>query len=198
MLPHSIAMADGTHSTVTFFPSKWQAPTIVCSPAMGVNAGFYQPLAEALQGRALNVFTADLRGLGASLVPVRRGYSPGNRLGFGGISARTVIRDWARNPWTGNYRVAKSREDFEDRLNPMDNPVLALAFEGDGFAPLAAVRNLCRKMRQAKLRLVHLDQAAMNGRGLNHFGWVKHAAPAVGNICDWIASHSMAVGKKGS
>jgi hypothetical protein len=77
-------------------------------------------------------------------------------------------------------------------------PFLALAFERDGFAPLAVVRNLCRKMRQAKVRLVHLDQAAMNGRGFDHFGWVKHAAPVVDNICDWIACHPMTAGKKGS
>ena len=282
---HSIRMADGTRSVASFFAADQTSPLVICLPAMGVRAAFYQPVAEALQQRGLNVLTADLRGLGTSSVQVQRGvdfgyhemlsydwpavvqtarrlrpasrlylmghslggqlsalylslepraadglilvascsvhytgwpfprnlgilagtglacclasglgYFPGHRLGFGGMAARTVIRDWARNAWTGDYRLAHSSIDFEKRLAHMPKPVLALAFKGDGFAPLAAVRNLCRKMPRAPQRLVELNRTATNGRGLDHFGWVKHAAPVVDCICDWIASRSAAAG----
>jgi predicted alpha/beta hydrolase len=46
---------------------------IVCTPAMGVPARFYEPLAQELAERGLSAVTSELRGIGSSSVRVRRG-----------------------------------------------------------------------------------------------------------------------------
>ena len=66
-------MRDGTRSALTVFALDAAAPVAVCTPAMGVRAAFYEPLAYNLCANGLNVVTADLRGLGESSVRVGRG-----------------------------------------------------------------------------------------------------------------------------
>ncbi len=68
-----IRMGDGTRSAITVFRRDPAAPVVICAPAMGVRAVFYEPLAFNLCTHGLNVVTADLRGLGASCVKVGRG-----------------------------------------------------------------------------------------------------------------------------
>ncbi len=68
-----IRMGDGTQSAITVFACDAAAPVIICTPAMGVRAAFYEPLALNLCARGLNAVTVDLRGLGASSVKVGRG-----------------------------------------------------------------------------------------------------------------------------
>jgi predicted alpha/beta hydrolase len=66
-------MGDGTRSAMTTYTYAAGAPVVVCMPAMGVRAAFYEPLALNLARRGINAVTADLRGLGASAVRVGRG-----------------------------------------------------------------------------------------------------------------------------
>lgn len=68
-----LRMGDGTQSAVTVFTCDAAAPVVVCMPAMGVRAAFYEPLAHNLCRQGLNAVTADLRGQGASSVQVKRG-----------------------------------------------------------------------------------------------------------------------------
>ena len=68
-----LRMGDGTRSAITIFTHDAAAPVVICTPAMGVRASFYEPLALNLCARGLNVVTADLRGMGASSVKVGRG-----------------------------------------------------------------------------------------------------------------------------
>lgn len=68
-----IQMEDGTRSAITIFTCDDAAPVVVCTPAMGVRAAFYEPLALNLCRNGLNVVTTDLRGLGESSVRVGRG-----------------------------------------------------------------------------------------------------------------------------
>ena len=68
-----IRMGDGTRSAISVFACDAAAPVVICTPAMGVRAAFYEPLALNLCANGLNVVTADLRGLGKSSVRVGRG-----------------------------------------------------------------------------------------------------------------------------
>ncbi|WP_426416714.1 alpha/beta fold hydrolase [Aestuariirhabdus sp. LZHN29] len=69
-----IITADGSENTLTLYRSdgEAQAPVVLCMPAMGVAADYYQPLAEALCAAGLHAATADLRGIGASSVRASR------------------------------------------------------------------------------------------------------------------------------
>ena len=78
---------DGVSSKITVFPA-WdkRVPTVICMPAMGVRARFYEPLARNFVKKGLNVVTADLRGHGES------GIRPGRTSDFG--YGDMVVYDW--------------------------------------------------------------------------------------------------------
>ncbi len=68
-----ITMEDNTHTQVTLFCSKESSsPIVICMPAMGVPAKYYEPLALNLVERGFNVITADLRGIGFSSIRASR------------------------------------------------------------------------------------------------------------------------------
>lgn len=78
---------DGASSKITVFPAlDERAPTIICMPAMGVKASFYEPLAHNFVKKGLNVVTADLRGHGDS------GIRPSRTSDFG--YGDMVVYDW--------------------------------------------------------------------------------------------------------
>ena len=67
----SIQLADGPATTLSVFqPADFsdETPCIVCLPALGVKASFYQPLAEAFTDAGFGALTADFRGIGASTI----------------------------------------------------------------------------------------------------------------------------------
>lgn len=67
---------DGVESDAALFIREPAAPVraiIVCTPAMGVPARFYEPLAQELADRGLCAVTSELRGIGSSSIRVRRG-----------------------------------------------------------------------------------------------------------------------------
>ncbi len=65
---HTIRTKDGFESQISLFrqPEETQQPVLVCMPAMGVKASFYEPLALSIANKGLNVVTAELRGIGTS------------------------------------------------------------------------------------------------------------------------------------
>lgn len=74
----NVFAGDGAAMAITAYAcSDATAPVVVCMPAMGVEATFYQPLAEALVNNRLHVVTADLRGHGLHSVRAGRGKSFG-------------------------------------------------------------------------------------------------------------------------
>jgi predicted alpha/beta hydrolase len=74
-----IAAFDGVASKITVFTKDHAplAPVLVCMPAMGVPARYYEPLAEPIVKEGWRFVTADLRGVGLSSIRVRRGVSFG-------------------------------------------------------------------------------------------------------------------------
>jgi predicted alpha/beta hydrolase len=67
---------DGVESEAALFVPERGQPAqaiIVCTPAMGVPARFYEPLAQGLADHGLCAVTSELRGIGSSSVRVRRG-----------------------------------------------------------------------------------------------------------------------------
>ena len=65
-----VRTADGAENSITLFADDPdpRAPVVVCWPAMGVSARYYETLADALAKSGLNAVTADLRGVGHSSV----------------------------------------------------------------------------------------------------------------------------------
>jgi len=93
---------DGVSSKITVFPAlDLRAPTIICMPAMGVKARFYEPLAYDFVKKGLNVVTADLRGHGDS------GIRPNRTSDFG--YGDMVVYDWPSI-------IDQTRNHFPDSL----------------------------------------------------------------------------------
>lgn len=86
-----VRAADGTELEVRMFlqdePRRGSAPVVLCAPAMGVAATYYDPFALELHERGLNVVTYDLRGHGSSSVRAERGV----RFGYYDM----ITLDWA-------------------------------------------------------------------------------------------------------
>jgi len=71
-----IRAEDGAESEAALFVPERGQPAkavVVCTPAMGVPARFYEPLAQELAERGLGAVIAELRGIASSSVRVRRG-----------------------------------------------------------------------------------------------------------------------------
>ncbi|RRJ84330.1 alpha/beta fold hydrolase [Aestuariirhabdus litorea] len=69
-----VTTADGVGNRLRLFRSDAPpaTPVVLCMPAMGVKADYYQPLANAFRQAGLHAATADLRGVGASSVRASR------------------------------------------------------------------------------------------------------------------------------
>jgi len=77
----AITAQDGAASKITVFTADPapSAPVLICMPALGVAAKFYEALASPILHEGWRFVTADLRGNGLSAVRVRRGVSFGYR-----------------------------------------------------------------------------------------------------------------------
>jgi len=76
-----VVAQDGVASKITAFTGAHgpSAPVLICMPAMGVAAKYYEPLAGKILQEGWRFVTADLRGNGLSTLRVRRGISFGYR-----------------------------------------------------------------------------------------------------------------------
>ncbi len=122
----------------------------------------------------------------AYLISKVAGYFPGRLFGFGGREARGVIGDWSRQALTGKYRPAGERRDVEKLLGLLNAKVLAFSIEGDIFAPVKAVENICAKLPGSHIRHEHVVAGDYGIRSLNHFNWVYQPEPFIGIIDNWI------------
>jgi predicted alpha/beta hydrolase len=70
---------DGARSSITVFAGDFSlaSPVLICMPAMGVTAKFYEPLALPVLKEGWHLVTADLRGNGLSSVRASREVSFG-------------------------------------------------------------------------------------------------------------------------
>jgi predicted alpha/beta hydrolase len=119
------------------------------------------------------------------------GYFPGRKLGFGGIEARQVMRDWANEALTGRYRIANSSHNFETLLGKMKTPVLAINFDNDFFAPKKAADYLLRKLGSAPLTQWYLSEDDLGPKRVGHFQWARNPEPLATKIDEWIRDISL-------
>lgn len=122
---------------------------------------------------------------GYDVVARTLGYFPGQRLGFGGTEAATVMRDWAHNARTGEYAPQGTSFDYEGRLRDVTCPILGLTIEGDNWAPPAALRHLLDKMPSASVtqRMVGPDP----DHKLDHFRWARYPNVVTTAVDEWLA-----------
>ncbi len=101
-----------------------------------------------------------------------RGRLNGRRLGFGGMEARSLIRDWARVGLSGRYAAAGLDVDIEAALSRLAIPTHSVLFAKDWLAPRDSLVGLTSKLARAQSKTIGLNAAQLGTRA-DHFAWMK-------------------------
>jgi len=127
--------------------------------------------------------------MGIRLFPILSqlfGYFPGDKVGFGGIGAKTVMLDWGHVGKTGKYTIANDAFNYEKGMQDTKLFIFAASIEKDWMAPKLAIQNLYKKFHpETPVRDYELSKEA-TGVSLNHFNWVKNSALLVTAIEKWL------------
>lgn len=109
-----------------------------------------------------------------SLTAKLLGYFPGNLVNFAGTEARQQMLDWANSGISGMYRPLGYNHALEPAMEKVQVPLLALSFDGDNYAPKAAVDHLVSKMSGCQINLTHLTAEHYPQQILDHFKWARN------------------------
>jgi predicted alpha/beta hydrolase len=118
----------------------------------------------------------------ATLLP----WYPGSLLGFGGDQPRRLMRDWSCNAFSGKYRLAGSRIDYEARLAAVRLAVLSVTIRDDPVAPPGAVNELLAKLPRAEQTRLEVDGVASDRPWRRHFSWARSPGTVLDPIVEWI------------
>jgi predicted alpha/beta hydrolase len=121
------------------------------------------------------------------------GYFPGERVGFGGREARTLVKQWARVSRTGNYRL--DGFDGDALLRAPGPPTLAIEVVGDRLAPEAAIRRTLDRVRSRELRYERWEGAPHGG---DHNRWPSGPQPVVERVARFVADVQQGQGSRES
>jgi predicted alpha/beta hydrolase len=128
----------------------------------------------------------------AALLP----WYPGSVLGFGGDQPRRLMRDWSTNAFSGKYRLAGSRIDYEARLAAVRLPVLALTIRDDPVAPPGAVSELLAKLPHAEQQRLEVDGMTSDRPWRRHFSWARRPDTVLDPIVRWIRAQERSIGAR--
>ena len=101
-----------------------------------------------------------------------RGRLNGRRLGFGGLEARGLIRDWARVGLGNRYAAAGMDADLETALSELAIPVHSVLFDRDWLAPRDSLAALLAKLKSSQRKTIILNDRQLGTRA-DHFAWLK-------------------------
>ncbi len=114
------------------------------------------------------------------------GYFPGNKIGFSGREAMTVMQDWSSNALTGNYQLTGSSFNYDEALQKLEKKILTFSVQNDRLASLKAIDNLLGKFHEnSTITKCHLTDENTQIEQLNHFNWAKKSDYLVSKIVSW-------------
>lgn len=113
------------------------------------------------------------------------GYFAGDRLGFGGREATTLMQDWSSMAKDNVYVAAGMDVDLDAGVGRYTGPVLRLGYEEDSYAPLAAITAVSDKFASAEVstRMITSDEL---GYPASHFQWVREPEVTVAAVMEWL------------
>ncbi|MFP5441680.1 MAG: alpha/beta fold hydrolase [Gammaproteobacteria bacterium] len=114
------------------------------------------------------------------------GYYPGDRVGFGGREARTLMADWRDLAIDNRYRARGLDEDLEAGIARYRGPVLSLRMADDTYAPEAAMTAVTDKFIAGRVtrRLLTADDL---GDRADHFRWARSPSAVTREVSAWLA-----------
>lgn len=113
------------------------------------------------------------------------GYYPGDRVGFGGREARTLMLDWLDLARTNRYSARGVEEDLEVGISRYSGPVLSLRMENDPYAPEAAMAAVTDKFVSAPVTKQVITEAELGDKA-DHFRWARKPEALMTHIESWL------------
>ena len=101
------------------------------------------------------------------------GYFPGKRLMFAGTEARQQMLDWSQSGLDGMYQPLGYKESLDPKMQKVTKPIVSISYEGDDYAPRAAVDHLVSKMTGCDISRIHLTDKNSPKVIRDHFKWAK-------------------------
>lgn len=113
------------------------------------------------------------------------GFWPGDRLGFGGVQPRTLMREWAAFSRTGRLRPAG--EDIRQGLRGRSLPVLVVDLDNDTLAPPRAVDGLVGMLAGATVdRWTFTKEPGDPGKPVSHYSFARSPEIIGERIAEWV------------
>ncbi len=110
---------------------------------------------------------------------------PGDRLGFGGVQPRTLVREWAAFARTGD--LAPQGRSIAARLRGRQLPLLVIDLDNDTLAPPSAVDGLVALLPDADVERWTFTKASDDpGRPVNHYSFARSPEIIGERIAEWV------------
>jgi len=109
----------------------------------------------------------------SSLISAILGHFPGRTLGFGGREARNIMKDWAYNARTGDYKLCNSRFNYLPFPSVPNLDVLAINFSDDQLAPNKATDHLLSKLSANNISKIQVSGDDIGRIKATHFNWLR-------------------------
>lgn len=116
------------------------------------------------------------------------GYFPGQRVGFAGREAKSLMRDWASTAWSGRYRQVLDDGDLDAELAALAHPLLALQLRDDRYAPASSLAGLLAKLPRTRAQTQSLTPADFSSCRADHFSWMKDPQPLAQRIAAFVVA----------
>lgn len=113
------------------------------------------------------------------------GYYPGEKIGFGGREARTLMHDWLALARSNIYQASGINRDIDAPIGHYRGPVLSLRMADDPFAPEAGMAAVTDKFASARVAKVVLDQQQLGDRA-DHYRWARSPQRIVREVVQWL------------
>ena len=111
---------------------------------------------------------------------LKDGYFAGYKIAFGDRETKTLMRDWSKVVFTGNYKHVIGTEKL------VENDALFVYLQGDDFAPMSSMLGLSRYFKHPHIKTLDLSQKL---KGNQYSAWIKQADDVVQLIVKWLSEN---------
>jgi len=121
------------------------------------------------------------------------GHYPGERFGFAGREARTIVSEWAHAVRTGEFSLPTWTGDAppDEALAGVDCPVLAVSLARDKLAPRRSTELLLAKVPRCRVTRIRYEPAAdLPEAAGNHNRWPRYPDAIAAKVAEWMLTLS--------
>ena len=108
---------------------------------------------------------------------LKDGFFAGYKIAFGNRETKTLMQDWSKVVFSGNYKHVINSEKI------VENDALFIYLQGDDFAPMSSMLGLSGYFKQPKIKTLDLTQHV---KGNQHSAWLKQPDDVVKLIKKWV------------